>query len=739
MHFQHLAKKWLVLATLSTLSSIASANEAQPTGRLIVELHADSTNLSGLGALQGDRKSADSIDPQRWAAARGLRMQRGLDKHTHLIAPESTTDENQLRYLAHSLAATPQVQNASVEYRRYPLAEPNDPLYRGNTIEPGVQSYLYDGDYSLRAPGAWDITTGSSSAVIAVVDTGVLTDHPDLRGRSIPIVGYDFVSPDQPGDFTSANDGDGRDADPSDPGDHCSPKSSSWHGTGVASVAAANSNNAQGLAGIDWNAQLLHARALGRCGGTDADIIDAIRWSAGLPVSGLPLNETPATVVNLSIGGPTECTVAWQRVIDELNALGIPFVIAAGNERTNALRSSPANCADVITVGSNTPDGDIDSSFSNYGLKVTVAAPGRDILMATNDGLQDPEVLSNSYRSETGSSFSAAIASGAISLMQSLNPNLSPAAVRAILQQSAAPFSTDGECGSYYCGSGILNLARALQITRDGTFDEALNTEQSIISAQLSELQTSQATTGALFGYRDIRYYRVNVEDTGMLVVRSDSDADLYGYLLNDKFSVLALDDDSDSAFNFRVASLVEPGTYYFALERSVNRLSEGEATYTLTTELTTDQPAPFAFAPVSNAALNSPISSQSVQISGLSRTAIVSVTGGFYSINGNTFTRDQGQVNNGDTITVSLQSAAALNSETSMVLTIGAYATDFTVTTGNSSEPTPEPGGSGDDGGSGCTLGSTGRMDPLLLLTLAISFLALHRQLRSRKASPAN
>ncbi len=727
----------LLFFTISTAAA-ADFTRQRMTGRLIVEMQPDASSDTGLSALQGDYKSTNSTDVKKWAGSNDFKLLRGLSRGTHLVKPDDSgssgnvaSTEAALRYLANRLAASEAVLSASVEYRRFPLLEPNDPLYQGNVTEPGNQSYLYEGDYSLRAPGAWDITTGSQSAVIAVIDTGVLPDHPDLMNRSITGLGYDFVSPDKPGDFFSANDGDGRDADPSDPGDHCNAKPSSWHGTGVASVAAGSTNNAEGLAGVDWNARLLHARALGRCGGTDADIIDAIRWSAGLSVSGLPMNETPATVVNLSIGGPTECTTAWQKVIDELNGLGIPFVIAAGNESTNALRSSPANCANVITVGSNTPAGDLDSGFSNYGLKVTVAAPGRNILMATNEGIENVNPIGNDYKNETGSSFSAALVSGAISLMQSLDAELSPSAVRAILQQSASDFATDDECGTYYCGSGILNLVRAMQMTRDGGYNESINKEAQVISTQLTGLDFDTPVNGSLFGYRDIRYFEVNVADAGMLVVRSSSDDDLYGYLLDDNFSVLSLDDDSDSAFNFRVASLVEPGTYYVAVERAVNRRSDGESTFTLSTELTADQPDPFTFAPVNNAAMSTPVVSQTVEISGLSRTAIITVSGGSYSVNGNAYTKSQGQINNGDKVTVSLQSPAALNSSATLNLTVGAYATEFSVTTGNGvSPPDGSNGGSSASSRSGCSLNGQGSTDPILLcLLLGAAFALLRRR----------
>ncbi len=705
-------------------------DSAVPTGRLIVTYQSDQTVSAGLGAMQGDRKSTDSLHRARWRRGLGLELSRGLSKHTELLNAD-TTNDGVLRQLALQLNGDTNIKSASVDYKRYPLEQPNDPLFQGNLSEPGNQSYLYEGDFSLRAPGAWDITTGSQSAVIAIVDTGVLPNHPELEARSIAGLGYDFVSADLPGDFTSANDGDGRDANPIDPGDFCQSSPSSWHGTGVASVAAGNSNNGVGIAGIDWNARLLHARALGKCGGTDADIIDAIRWSAGLAVSGLPLNQTPATVVNLSIGGPTECTPAWQDVIDELNALGIPFVIAAGNEKTNALRSSPANCADVITVGSNTPGGDLDSGFSNYGLKVTIAAPGRNILMATNTGIQDADSEGYSYQRETGSSFSAALVSGAISLMQSLDPELSPNAIRSILQQSASDFATEDDCGAYYCGAGILNLTRAMQFARDGGYNTDFNAENTLLSTQSTPIDLNTPVNGSLFGYRDVRYYKITTGQTGLLTITSDAEADLFGYLLNDQYSVLARDDDSHTAFNFRVASRVPAGDYYLAVERASSRQSDGEAAFELTAEFSLDQPDAFLFAPVNNAPVNSSIYSESVRITGLANTALVSVSGGYYAVNGGAFTADQGLVNNGDTLQVSLTSGAGTSTQSALALTVGAYSTGFTVVTTDGITP-PSSGNAGTNTSAGCALSTAqGRFDPLLTALLLLSFAAVFAKRR--------
>jgi serine protease len=175
---------------------------------------------------------------------------------------------------------------------------------------------------------AWGITTGSAGVVIADIDTGVRFDHPDLLragfgGRLLP--GYDFVSEDQNsstgaplGTYLIANDGDGWDPDPSDPGDwidsadqtnalfpasSCPIADSTWHGTRVMGILGAVTNNDVGIAGMTWNSYLLPVRALGKCGGYDSDIIAAMQWAAGLSVSGVPDNPYPASIINLSLGG----------------------------------------------------------------------------------------------------------------------------------------------------------------------------------------------------------------------------------------------------------------------------------------------------------------------------------------------------------------------------------------------------------------------------------------------------
>jgi len=713
---------FLSSAALAQVADIASTAEpANETGRLIVKYRQTD------GAPGFITKSSGVFDRSKWRAKMGLIVSRKLAGNQELVgrykAPLRSTGSYPLqswrtRKALHA-SANEDVEFVSPEYIRQPAVFPNDPLFEGNFIQ-GSQSYLYEGVYSAHATDAWDITTGSESSVIAIIDTGILPMHPELAERSVPSLGFDFVSATNPGDFFNANDGDGRDSDPTDPGDHCPGRSnSSWHGTEIASVAGAQSNDSLGLAGIDWNARLLHVRALGRCGGTDADIIDAVRWSAGIEVPGIPQNPTPARVVNLSIGGPTECTRAWQDVINQLNTINVSVVVAAGNEAANALRSSPANCADVIAVGASDTSGDLDTFFSNYGLKVTVAAPGRNIQLATNEGLTSFDESGNSYTAESGTSLSAAIISGTVSLMHSLDTSLSSADARAALQSSATPFAPTDDCSNYYCGAGILNMASALSMVRDKTYDPNRDQERDIIQSFSTRLLLNQEIESTLSNYRDIRYYQLDTPTDGLLTISSASEDNLFGYLLDENYSVLAIDDDSAGNRQFRVASGVKAGQYYLAVERSRNRTTDGESVFTLIADVIVDQPNPFIFADIENAPRNSTITSNTVEISGLNDAVLMTVGGGFYSLNGADLTATQALVSNGDTVSVAVTTPGSIQATATAELSVGAFTTTFAVTT---SDVTDSVDRTITSASGGCSISSQGDDSSLpLLLSLAL------------------
>ncbi|MDH5545710.1 MAG: S8 family serine peptidase [Gammaproteobacteria bacterium] len=324
---------------------------------------------------------------------------------------------------------------------------------------------LRDSDVGgIGMPAAWDITTGSSDIVIAVVDTGVRA-HADLSARLLP--GYDLIS-----STTVSNDGDGRDADANDPGDwsssddFCGAGYSTWHGTHVAGIIAAASNNEKGIAGVNWVSKILPVRVLGRCGGYMSDIAAGIRWAAGVHVSGVPDNPNPAQVINLSLGAAGACGYTEQNAINDAVAAGAFVVVAAGNAGGDVAYGSPASCDNAFTVAAVTRDGKL-ASYSNTGEEVAIAAPGGGysgaIVSTYNSGLK--EAGDDSYYSMQGTSMAAPHVAGVASLMLSVSPSLTPAKLREHLLASVKTFptGTSSDCTTNKCGAGILDAAAALR------------------------------------------------------------------------------------------------------------------------------------------------------------------------------------------------------------------------------------------------------------------------------------
>lgn len=340
----------------------------------------------------------------------------------------------------------------------------------------------------LNLPTAWGDTTGSTSgatAVVAVVDSGVRPGHPDLAGKLLP--GFDLVS-----ELAVANDGNGRDPDPSDPGDWvhpadladplfagCDLSNSTWHGTFIAGQIAAATNNAQGVAGLNWGAKVLPVRVSGKCGALLSDLLDGLRWAAGLSVSGLPANPNPARVINLSFGGDSACTPAYQSTIDAVTNAGTLIVVAAGNSDTTLTR--PADCRRVMTVASVRKDG-AKAAYSSFGTRVALSAPGGSsesgpstLLYSTdNGGTTVPGV--DIYGHKQGTSFAAPQAAGIASLMLAVNPFLSPRQLIERMKAGARPHEVTGyaacgtpgagvcNCTPTTCGAGLLDANTSVQL-----------------------------------------------------------------------------------------------------------------------------------------------------------------------------------------------------------------------------------------------------------------------------------
>jgi serine protease len=271
------------------------------------------------------------------------------------------------------------------------------------------------------------VATGSDTVIVAVIDTGVLLNHPDLENR-LTSDGYDFIS-----DPVRALDGDGIDPDPDDPGDG-NPGGSSFHGTHVSGIIAAETDNDIGGAGVTWITRIMPLRALGLRGGTDFDILQAVRYAAGLDNDSGTLPAQRADIINLSLGGGSFSPAA-QELFTEVSGEGIIVVAAAGNSAANTL-FYPAAYEDVVSVSAVDIKKDL-AWYANFGATIDLAAPGGDNTADINvDGFPDG-VLSTCGNDPTGviefvycffqgTSMAAPHVAGVVALMKAIYPALTP-------------------------------------------------------------------------------------------------------------------------------------------------------------------------------------------------------------------------------------------------------------------------------------------------------------------------
>lgn len=351
---------------------------------------------------------------------------------------------------ARSLAARAAFAHAEPNLMRQAQGVPDDSYYNLQWHYP-----------QLQLPAAWDLTTGSNSIVVAVIDTGE-TQHPDLVNRLV--AGFDFISDPQ-----NAGDGDGPDADPTDVGDGTPPsKPSSFHGTHVAGTIAAESNNAFGVAGVTWLGKVQHVRVLGLEGGSDFDISVGIRWAAGLQVQSAPVNPTPSKVLNLSLGGPGFSQTSQNAVNAARNA-GAVVVAAAGNNNSPNL-FYPASYANVVSVSAVDLNAQ-KAPYSNFNAQVDVAAPGGDMGVDLNgDGYPDgvlstkaddssgtPEFV---FAFENGTSMASPHVAGVAALMFAIAPSSTPAQIESALFTTATDLGSAGKDNVY--GHGLVNAYQAV-------------------------------------------------------------------------------------------------------------------------------------------------------------------------------------------------------------------------------------------------------------------------------------
>ncbi|MXV10974.1 peptidase S8 [Xanthomonas sp. LMG 8992] len=470
-------RPWLVVLGASALTSLLLATPAfagdvnlsglssEPTvQRFIVKTRdAAPVSISSASAaaaapsatLRATLQSAAAAMPAKNGRALGLTSLRRLAVGPEVVKASRPLDRAEAETLMRQIAADPNVEYVEVDQRMTIALTPNDPRL-------GDQWAFGTTNAGINVRSAWDKATGDG-VVVAVIDTGI-TSHPDLNANVLQ--GYDFIS-----DADSARDGNGRDSNPADEGDwaaagECysgSPASnSSWHGTHVAGTIAAVTNNGTGVAGTAFKAKILPVRVLGKCGGYTSDIADAITWASGGTVSGVPANQNPAEVINMSLGGSGTCSSTYQNAINGAVSRGTTVVVAAGNSSTNVSSSVPANCNNVIAVAATTSSR-AKASYSNYGAGIDISAPGSNILSTLNDGTTTPG--NPSYASYNGTSMATPHVAGVVALMQSVAPTaLTPAQVESTIKNTAASFSC-----SQGCGAGLLDANAAVTAAQSGS------------------------------------------------------------------------------------------------------------------------------------------------------------------------------------------------------------------------------------------------------------------------------
>ncbi len=396
--------------------------------------------------------------------ARLMGMRRGLSGGPETIARTGPALEKLGHVEDPALRAQMETLLAIKALKRDPLIEYAEPNYRVRAMAvPNDAGFPFQWHYPLiDLPAAWDTTAGSPEVVVAVVDTGILSGHPDLGGQWVD--GYDFVR-----SAASAGDGDGIDPDPEDSGDRRSGASGSYHGTHVSGTVAAAGNNGIGVVGVAFNARVMPLRALGAGGeGTTYDVDQAIRFAAGLPNDSGTVPTRRADIINLSLGGGP-FSQSSQELYQRVRAAGVSMVASAGNE-ASSLPSYPAAYDGVISVAA------VDAqrqrtSYSNTGSSIDVAAPGGNNSVDLNgDGYPDG-VLSTGgleaggsygYTFQSGTSMAAPHVAGVLALMKSVNPSLSPADIEALLIRGELSDDLGAPGRDNEFGYGLINAQSAV-------------------------------------------------------------------------------------------------------------------------------------------------------------------------------------------------------------------------------------------------------------------------------------
>lgn len=516
------------LGTNSVMTNVMNATTEFVPGEVLVKVE-NNNEFS----IQSQMATLSSLGLETSGQPTELRMKLALPQMGILSSDGLECESTELCEKIDTLHRVKQLHQQGIEaelnYIYKVFRTPNDSFYR------------YQWNYNImNLPGAWDITRGSSNVVVAVIDTGVLPNHPDLQGKLIG--GYDFIS-----DSNTALDGNGLDSDPTDPGDQISGKNnSSFHGTHVTGTIAAITDNNQGIASVGWLTRVMPLRVLGRGGdGSDYDIEQAILYAAGLSNSSGTTPSKTADIINLSLGGPAISNGLQQAIIKAYNK-GIIIVSAAGNSNSS-VPMYPASLSEVVSVSAV----DINkkrASYSNYGSKISLAAPGGDKLTADVNGDGQPdEILStlgsdktgsieNIYAYAMGTSMATPHVSGVIALMKAVNDKISPQNLTQLITNGSITEDIGDKGRDNDFGYGLLNAQKAVTAASNLSSNPIVEVDtpaqlvSSVTSLNFGLTDTTQSITLSNGGGNStLKVRNISQNSGGFLSISSTSSVDTNG------------------------------------------------------------------------------------------------------------------------------------------------------------------------------------------------------------------
>lgn len=566
MHHKMNRTSILMLVALSALSAPSFADESE-LQRLVVT-HASSANSVSTHSLSkfspeqcftisgqslcvpgAEQQSVSAMDRGAKASAAGsitaIDVPSGISVDDAIAVLSASGYYKSVERDVFISNGEPKPMNGSstgIQTQSFPKGEPNDPSF--------FEQKFYFGPHSATSPvgvGVLNAWTAATSVVepidVIIMDGGFMT-----RDDIVYASGYNFSKKNAvrgPEFLTASSDA-----------------TCSGHGLGVASVVGAKINNGLNLSGMVSDVNIHALKTMDCYGGYMSDAADTLLWLAGTTFPDIPAYTGKPGVVNMSLGGAVDnCPAFMQTAIDAAVAAGFSIVVSAGNDNVNVSGSAPANCANVVTVSALHNDGN-KSDFSNYGEKVTVAAPGYDVVGLCGQSADDICFWG-------GTSFSSPIVAGALAIARQ-HGGLKVGSERLMLELSANPIAdANGECAALGCGKGIVDvgnlvtLSKSMNMGAEAKIEYALAKEsacsqswlvkhgQSVKMCDLLTVDLVSFTNDPRLSYTLEAKLATTTEYTPVVEITSTST----NVVISDVLSALGASDAKDLSFEYKVCA----------------------------------------------------------------------------------------------------------------------------------------------------------------------------------------